>query len=139
GQGVAATLVADDRDLLEARARLHARAVIVGSAHALAGAVVDAPSQIGVDLFPIIGIEDGEPRAGGGLGALQAVLAHLRGDVHVVLAWQEPVLLHDLALGAIDGAVVRDAAFLVGDDDLHAVREDQFLQNFFVLIAFSGG
>ena len=128
-QRVPPAALAHDRHLLEARTRLDADAVLVAGADALAGAVVDAPRQVGVDLLAVIRRDGRQARAGGGLGALQAILAHLRGDVHERLARQVAVLLDDLPLFPQLLAVVRDSAFLVGDHDLYAVAEDGLLQH----------
>ena len=69
---------------------------LIAGAHALAGAVVDAPGQIGVDLLAVIRVDGRQARAGGRLGAFQAVFAHLRRDVHVRLAGKIAKLLDDL-------------------------------------------
>src|SRR5947207_2998472 len=80
---VAPTPTTNDRDLLEAGAGLDVDAGLVADADAFACAVVHAPGEIGIDLLSVIGFGGGEPRTGGGLGALQAVFANFLGDVHV--------------------------------------------------------
>ena len=119
---------ARDDDLLEAGAGVDAGA----------GAVVDAGGEVGLDLLAVVGIDDLQAGAAGLVGAFEAVFADLLGDVHVGLFADEAVvfLLGDFlaAFAAVEG----DAALLVGDDDLHAVLEDDAFQHGLVFVAVGG-
>src|SRR5690606_27495315 len=120
--------LADDGDLLERRTRIQPGT----------RPVIDAPGQVSLDLGTVIGLLDGQTRAAGLVRALQAELAHLGRDVHVRLAAHEAAAALFGALGTHAAAVIGDAAFLVGDDDLHAVTQDGALEQSFVGSALLG-
>src|SRR5204862_196350 len=69
------------------------------------------------------------------LGAFQAILAHLRRNIHVRLARQVPFLLDDRPLLLGLRAMISNPAFLIGDDHLHAVGQDRRLQRLLISIS----
>jgi len=127
-KGITPAMLAHDGHLLEAGTGLDVVAEVIADAHALAGAVVDAPGQIGVNLFSVIGVDGRQSGAGGLLRAFEAVFADFARDVHEGFAREVAMLFDGLPLGAQHGAVMGDAALLVGDDDLDAIAEDGFLE-----------
>lgn len=106
-------LRADDDDFLEGRA-----GVELG-----AGGVVHAPGKIGLHFASEIGLGEGQAGAAGGAGADEAMLAGVGVDVDETPGFDKSFGANLGALLAVAAAMERDAAFLVGNDDLHAVFE----------------
>src|SRR5262249_22210463 len=98
GQKVATSAFAGDGALLEAGARFDDSASFIGDTNALAGGIVHAPGQIGVDLAAVVCVNSGQAGAGCLFGTFQAVFAHLRGDVHVGFLGEVTFFLDDSAL-----------------------------------------
>ena len=74
----------NDGDLLEAGAGLDAGAGFVTDLDALAGAVVDAPGEVGVDFAAVVGFDGGQAGAGGPGGCIRG---RLRRPSGVTFMW----------------------------------------------------
>src|SRR5205823_2033085 len=72
GQTITLSLAANHGDLLKAGTWFDGCSRFVAGSDSFAGAVVDAPGEVGVDFAAVVGVDDGEAGAGGLFGALAA-------------------------------------------------------------------
>jgi len=105
--GAGGFLRADDGDFLEGRAGVDLRA----------GRVGHTPRQIGLDLRAERSFGKCQAGTTGREGAFEAVLADVGVDVDEPLFRQKTVFANGAPFLAGFAAVIRDAAFLVGNDD----------------------